>query len=705
MRPKSFHRTGWAALAATLAVLSAGLAAPAAAQATTPTPGAAASPTASAAAPSPVAATPTPVAVTPAKAAPKAGAEPCGGSLPFGQIVTCPSISGDERHLYTVTTQRNGDVLYATFHEGDGEPVHAAVTAPDGTHACYLWSSSQCQLGAVGTYTITVTVDWGGTNDYTVAVDSLKTPSSCTQLPNAFFSFASPGITATLPNGSAGHCYRFNQPVGSVLQLRALGHSVRGAILDANSQPVCPIADTTECRLDSAGPYRFFLTQLYGAEATYTLRMSRLSQSAGCPLLRPAAFGDPGDNTGTGIVRFDGDLACHKIRTSAAGPVLVRIADSQLLWWDLYDDAGAKICDQYSQSRACALPTVGDYTLVVRSQTWDEKSYQVAVTALIRNAGCAPATGTEWTGPTLSVRQLSPVGTQCQPFRGRAGDRILTFVAPTVYNEVSAWIVDSTGTGTTVCPGWPYCQFPAAGRYTLVVGSSPGSIVDNDVSYAVSFLPVAPSGCATAGDDGTVQHGQFGVVGEVDCFELPSAAGSKVVRLTPGDAAGVANPQLTVFDATGGYVCDAFQLYQYSCELTGTAPFFVVADNQASGEPTGDYQLAFRRVAAPPSCPVLTRDPAGLTVTSGSERFGFCFTVPADQHAVREAFRYQRISGTGDATISIFDESGIRHCYTLSPSADRTLTCTLPDGLLTVLLETDAVDATYQVTHRDASTP
>ncbi|MEO3924006.1 hypothetical protein ABGB07_09120 [Micromonosporaceae bacterium B7E4] len=811
-RPKFFLRAWWAALAAMLTVLPAGLAAPsAAAQAATPMPRATVSAGSSTSLSVPLVAAAAPSAGqdAPVKAATTAVADTCAGPLAFGQIVTCPSISGDERHVYTVTTQKHSDVLYATFNEGSGEPLHGDVTAPDGTHVCYLSAyPSQCRLGAAGTYTITVTVDWGGTNDYTVTVDSLKTPSSCTQLTNAFFSFASPGITATLPSGSAGHCYRFNQPLGTVLQMRAPGGDVRASILDAQSQPICSIGDTTECTLNSAGPYRFFVTQFYGDEAAYTLRMPRLSQSVGCPLLRPAAFGDPGANTGIGTVRYDGDLACHKVRTSAAGVVVVRLADSQRLWWDLYDGAGQRICNQHEQSRACALPAAGDYTLVVRNQDWTETSYQVAITALFRNAGCAPATGTAWTVPTVSVRQLSPVGTQCQPFRGQAGERILTFAAPTVYNGVSAWIIDSAGaalcqgysetagcvlpatgtyrvvshlerwddehpeapyelqvrrlsdpvgcptltpgsygadpvgglagvrcrvldvptagsyllkvrdpdndqlsstvydgTGLAVCTGWEYCQFPASGRYTLVVGTAPSSIVDNDVSYAVTYLPIAPSGCTAVGDDGSVHRGQFGVVGEVDCLELPSPAGSKVVRLAPGDATGVANPNLKVLDATGGYVCDAYQLYQYTCELTGTAPFFVVVDNQAGGEPTGDYALAFRRVAAPPSCPVLTRDAAGVTVTSGSEQFGFCFTVPADQHAAREAFRYQRTLGTGEATISIFDQSGLRYCYTLSPSADRTLTCTLPDGPLTVLLETDAVEAAYQVTHHDATTP
>ena len=51
----------------------------------------------------------------------------------------------------------------------------------------------------------------------------------------------------------------------------------------------------------------------------------------------------------------------------------------------------------------------------------------------------------------LLVHQTSAVQTNCQMLRGKAGDRIVTYAAPTVYNEVDWWLADSTG--VVVCPG------------------------------------------------------------------------------------------------------------------------------------------------------------------------------------------------------------------------------------------------------------
>lgn len=102
---------------------------------------------------------------------------------------------------------------------------------------------------------------------------------------------------------------------------------------------------------------------------------------------------------------------------------------------------------------------------------------------------------------------------------------------------------------------------------------------------------------------------------------------------------------------------------------------------------------------------MLPRDATGATVTTGADRFAVCFSIPADQHAAQESFTWARTSGSGRARLSVFDGQGVRKCSQVDYSAQRTVTCALPQGPVTVLLETDAVDATYRVTHGDAATP
>jgi hypothetical protein len=174
----------------------------------------------------------------------------CGGvAMKFGKIYSCPSLTGDRQDIFTVTTTVDGDTLYGTFDQdsngADLDYASAAVYDADGNYLCYFADyPGTCELGAAGTYTVKVELNWGvGDLDYTFSVQSMKTPSTCRALGNAFFSFASTGRAGSLAKGSAGDCYTFDQPAGSVLETYAT-HStgdVRGEILDRDYQPVCPV--------------------------------------------------------------------------------------------------------------------------------------------------------------------------------------------------------------------------------------------------------------------------------------------------------------------------------------------------------------------------------------------------------------------------------------------------------------------------------
>jgi hypothetical protein len=146
----------------------------------------------------------------------------------------------------------------------------------------------------------------------------------------------------------------------------------------------------------------------------------------------------------------------------------------------------------------------------------------------------------------------------------------------------------------------------------------------------------------------------------------------------------------------------AWALRQQSCELTGTAPFYAVI-TAPLGSATGGYDLIFPRVTGDIACPVLPGGASGATVTTSATRFAACFTVPADQHTSKEAIAFQQTSGTGRAAVAVFSNTGAPVCGRLIyPASERTMTCTLPDGPLTVLVEADALDATYQPTHNAA---
>ncbi|MFG1678438.1 hypothetical protein [Micromonospora sp. NPDC049282] len=782
---------------------------------TTEQPRAAATPSTAAPATTATPPAPAPTPKQPAKLG--SAAATCGGQLPLGKVTNCTSITGAAQHTWTVTSTVDQDTLLVRLRQVSGDGVGAQVTGPDGSNTCYVSSYlSDCRLDAAGTYRITVTLNYGtGKGAYSLSAESMHAPSTCATLPESFFSFASTGRSGTLPAGLAARCFTFTQPTGTVLHLAGPGGAgdVQGNILDGQFQPICSVRYATECTLGSPGPYRLFLEETYGNKAAYTLKMPRISRSVGCPALPLAAFGDPGAAVGTGDVLPYQAVSCKKLRLTTPGALAVRIDQyaNQHLGWRVYDDAGQVVCTKYDAWRSCALPAAGAYTLLLQNSNWETVNYRVAVARLDRADGCAPSVGLAWGQPTLTVHQTSAVQTNCQPFQGETGERVMIYRTPDRYNDVFSWLVDERGavlctepseedgcvlpsTGTfrvvsylsrwestdtdltyrmqvraltdatgcpTVAPGAynaaptgalgavrcrvldlpaagvyrvkavgednyrqygsvydsnghrlctdVWCRVPAAGRYTLVLGGgAPDAVVDESLRYHLAVLPFVPSDCRPVSDTGwrdAPVSGRLANPAQFDCLQLSSPAGALVTELLPGDATGAGSPDVTVIDSTGAFICDSsWALRQYHCELTGEAPFLAVLTSR-DGAPDGPYSLGFVRTDGPPACPALPAGATGATVTTGADRFGVCLSIPADARGATESITWKRTSGTGDARLSVFDSAGRRYCGPTGYAVERTISCTLPAGPVTVILEADGVDATYQLTHRDASLP
>lgn len=373
----------------------------------------------------------------------------------------------------------------------------------------------------------------------------------------------------------------------------------------------------------------------------------------------------------------------------------------------LVNETGTLACpDPEWEQDGCVLPATGTYRVVSYLRNWEDDSddltYGMQIRRLSEAEGCPTiAPGAYGAAPAGALG-----GIRCRILDiPSAGNYLLDVVDQENYQQYG-WVYDNTGRKTC---GTTYCEFNQPGRYTMVVGgAAPGNVIDHDYRYAVALLPRVPSGCDQVADDGyatTPYRGNFQAAGEYDCLRLSSPAGARIIELEPGDATGAASPFVVVLDSTGAQLCDSsWPLRTYSCQLNGTAPFYAVLTAPERSF-VGQYAKAFARVDGPPNCPVLPQGSTGSTVTTGADRFAVCLSVPADQHGGRETFTYRRTSGTGDASLSVFDASGIRYCGPSPQSVDRTFTCTLPAGPVTVILEADGVDAAYQVTHRDASTP
>lgn len=65
----------------------------------------------------------------------------------------------------------------------------------------------------------------------------------------------------------------------------------------------------------------------------------------------------------------------------------------------------------------------------------------------------------------------------------------------------------------------------------------------------------------------------------------------------------------------------------------------------------------------------------------------------------RSAGRW-RTAGTGGAYLSIFDAEGVRRCGPTGTFLERAVTCALPPGPLTVVLNAGEAEAAYDLTQQ-----
>jgi hypothetical protein len=478
----------------------------------------------------------------------------CAGALAFGEIAACPQITGGETHVYTITTTKPNDKLFLKLA---GQNASAQLLQPNGTSICHFGSYvATCATGPARTYTIEVTLSYGDPEPYSIAVESAKTPSSCTVLPGTFFSFASPGIEGALPAGSAGNCYRFNQPVGSVIYISPLQTSgwLPNQILDGNLEPVCHLNYARPCTLSTPGPYRLNVVNDYDEATTYRLKFPRLSNPAGCAVLKLAPFGDPGDAVSGGSLNAQDDIACHRIRMPSAGPVAPRIYDHQHVNWTFYDSSAQQVCAQYD-GRTCALPAAGDYSLIVTSRGWGPITYQVSVPALFRNTGCAPRTGLSWALDAVTFDQTAPLQTFCQPFSGNAGDRIVYYAEPLVYTQLAWWLVNSAG--EALCTGYSEqdgCVLPATGVYRIISHVTYWQPPIESLPYKVQVRRLSqPAGCPVI-QPGTYNAVPTGALGPIRCriLNVTTPGVYTVTAFTPDNY----RVYGSVYDSTGLRVCD-----------------------------------------------------------------------------------------------------------------------------------------------------
>ncbi|MFF5222248.1 hypothetical protein ACFY21_13755 [Micromonospora sp. NPDC000212] len=619
------------------------------------------------------------------------------GTLPAGLASRCFTF-----------TQAPGEVLQVSEPGGRGE-VRGVIRDATNQPLCTVDYVERCELNGPGPYRLFLGEMYGAESAYTLKMPRLSHQVGCPALPLARFGDPGPAVAAgSLPTDTAVACHALTAAAAGPVVVRVDAFAdqfLSWAVYDAAGALICEEwSHAHSCTLPAAGSYTLLARSDRWEPLPYQVAVVSLG-TAGCA----AATGTNWDQPALLVHQTSAvQTNCQPFRGEGGDRVQAYHAptayNSPYAW--IVDEGGNEVCTEPSEEDGCVLPSTGTFRVVSYLAFWNaddvDLTYRMQVRRLSQPVGCPTVAPGAYDAPPAGALG----GIRCRSLDIGTAGTYRVRAAGAENDRRYATVYDSTG--HRLCTD-EVCRFPAAGRYPLVLdGGTASTVIDLDVTYTVALLPLVPKDCPTVSDSGLQDpphRGRFTAAGQFNCLKLASPAGARIVELLPGEAVGAAAPRVSVVDASGTQVCDSsWSLREYRCELTGQAPFFAVLD-AAGGSPVGAYSLAFARVDGPPACPVLPAGDTGATATTGADRFAVCFSIPADQRAAQESITWQRTSGIGDARLSVFDAEGNRYCGPTAYAVQRTVTCTLPAGPVTVLLEADGVDATYQLTHRPATAP
>ncbi|GAA2383197.1 hypothetical protein GCM10010420_01530 [Streptomyces glaucosporus] len=520
----------------------------------------------------------------------------------------------------------------------------------------------------------------------------------CAALPLA--SFGDPGDAvgrASIPaDGSVCHTFTAERPGLHRVLLDDRHNETYVQVFDGETQLECYDAEWSSagwCDLPRAGAFTLKLVNGGWEPEETSVTVVPLASTEGCEPETGTSWDlDPVTGTSASPV----GLLCHPFTGKSGERITLdarTVRYGQAERW-ITDGTGARICPRTAEDggTGCVLPGDGPYRVLLRvteAEGGFPADYTLKVRRLSDPEGCARVPVNAYGSAPTTVDPA----TGCKVFTAPAAG---TYEVHQVHESGSrspVGVYDRAG--KTVCETWDSpCSLPAAGDYTLLT------------DQAVLVLDrTSTEGCETVGLG--VHQGSFAVAGEIDCLRLPLPEGSRMAALTSLSGSRPA-PEMTVVDAGGAYQCGGSRLSEGTCDLSGTAPFRLLASTDDDDRPTGAYRVALHRTDAAGDCPAV---PAGdFTDASASARFAtgdgvfsHCLTVPADDHAAAEVLQLRTVSGNSTARFSVLDGGGKQVCFTYAALSAWT-TCPLtPGDAHTVLVTGRDATAEYTLTRRDVT--
>ncbi|MFF3397227.1 FG-GAP-like repeat-containing protein [Streptomyces sp. NPDC002659] len=303
---------------------------------------------------------------------------------------------------------------------------------------------------------------------------------------------------------------------------------------------------------------------------------SRAAAAVDCAALPLAPFGDPGSAVGKATVPPQGS-SCFTFTAEQPGMhrVLLQGGDT---YTEVFDGESRLECyDPTWGAGWCQLPRAGDFTLTVVNRAWvDAAEASVAVVPLATTANCASETGTSWEREPLTATSPSHFAILCQPFAGKAGERITVAFRTTRAGSATSWITDATG--AHICPHFNEddsegCVLPGNGPYRVLghVSEAEGGF---PAEYTLKIRRLSdPEGCAVA-PLSAYNSGPTKVTPATGCktFIAPATGRYDVYGVW---ASSGQRDKLKVYDRDGKTVCKPW----LNCDLVVGGTYTVLTEN------------------------------------------------------------------------------------------------------------------------------
>ncbi|MDN0194208.1 IPT/TIG domain-containing protein [Streptomyces sp. S.PNR 29] len=545
----------------------------------------------------------------------------------------------------------------------------------------------------------------------TGASPALADGDACAPLTLASFGDPGDAVTKTTVPAQSSTCFTLTAPAAGLYlvtpdhtDLYARMYAADGTEVDCYEER---FSQEGQCQVPAAGTYTLKVVNDGWGDGETSFTVVPLGPDT------PGCFDSAGTSWDLAAVSRTSvselEIDCQKFEGKPGERVRLthgtKVYGDTLAW--ITDDSGAWICPRITEddedTRSCVLPGDGPYRVlskVTYAGSGHPAEYAVTVRSLSDPRGCR----------TASVRPFGPLkgldfGTNpCFTFTvDKAGPHLVHSLDDYSASPVRVYDTD----GKIACRESDPCRLPAAGTYTAVLdGTHPFRAAEDDPDDLLVLDRASDAGCVTT--ETGVYKGELSTVGQYDCLTLDVPQGAHIAALTPIAPTGV-DTELAVYDRDGLAQCNATELADGDCALTGQAPYRALVHTDDVGDSaTGPYTIAFHRTDAANNCPPLpsgsyTADGARATLTTGDGVFSRCLSIPADAHTDAEVLQLTATSGGVPAKFSVLDATGKKVC-------DRTSTlngwayCALTPGQAhTVLVTGRDLPATYTLTRRDVT--